>query len=146
MSTDTPSAVDYRAVRSPDDVLRLAQQRSGLHEIDSDSWREGLAILLDEIHSSPLITDSGREYLISNFARVLASRLEVHDYAKRHPEVREQEIKRPLVTLGMPRTGTTVISYLLGEDPARRSLLHWECIHPVPPATTATLKSDLTCV
>lgn len=146
MSTDTPSAVDYRAVRSPDDVLRLAQQRSGLREIDSDSWREGLAILLDEIHSSPLITDSGREYLISNFARVLASRLEVHDYATRHPEVREQEIKRPLVTLGMPRTGTTVISYLLGEDPARRSLLHWECIHPVPPATTATLKSDPRCL
>lgn len=82
MSTDTSSTVDYRAIRNPEDVLRLAQQRSGLHEIDSDSWREGLAILLDEIHSSPLITDSGREYLISNFARVLASRLEVHDYAR----------------------------------------------------------------
>ena len=40
--------------------------------------------------------------------------------------------------LGMPRTGTTVISYLLDKDPARRSLLHWECVHPVPPATHRT--------
>ena len=58
----------------------------------------------------------------------------------------EEKIERPLVTLGMPRTGTTVISYLLDKDPARRSLLNWEPIHPVPPATTATLRTDPRCV
>ncbi len=46
----------------------------------------------------------------------------------------------------MPRTGTTVISYLLDQDPARRSLLHWECVHPVPPATHRTLRTDPRCL
>jgi hypothetical protein len=63
-----------------------------------------------------------------------------------HPEVLEEKIERPVVTLGMPRTGTTVISYLLDCDPARRSLLHWEPVHPVPPATTETLRTDPRCL
>ena len=40
------------------------------------------------------------------------------------------------------RTGTTVISCLLDQDPERRSLLHWECVEPIPPATTDMLRSD----
>jgi len=46
----------------------------------------------------------------------------------------------------MPRTGTTVISYLLDKDPRRRSLLNWECVHPVPPATAETLRTDPRCL
>ena len=63
-----------------------------------------------------------------------------------HPEVLDEKIERPVVMLGMPRTGTTVISYLLDQDPARRSLLHWEPVHPVPPATTETLRTDPRCL
>jgi hypothetical protein len=43
---------------------------------------------------------------------------------------------------GIPRTGTTLVSNLLACDPARRSPLTWEIDDPVPPATSATLKSD----
>jgi sulfotransferase family protein len=138
--------VDYDSIKTPDDILRLAQEHSGLSEVDSDSWREGLEILLDELNTSSLVTDSGRKHLVDEYVRVLGTRLAVHDYVQHHPEVHEQAIERPLVVLGMPRTGTTVISYLLAEDPARRSLLHWECHHPVPPATTETLKTDPRCL
>ncbi|MDT5259207.1 MAG: hypothetical protein QOD10_4287, partial [Mycobacterium sp.] len=41
---------------------------------------------------------------------------------------------------------TTVISYLLDQDPARRSLLHWQCVDPIPPATTDTLRTDPRCL
>jgi hypothetical protein len=44
--------------------------------------------------------------------------------------------------MGVPRTGTTLLSNLLAADPARRSPLEWEIDEPVPPATTATLKTD----
>ena len=44
--------------------------------------------------------------------------------------------------MGIPRTGTTLLSNLLACDPARRSPLTWEIDEPVPPATSATLKSD----
>jgi hypothetical protein len=51
-------------------------------------------------------------------------------------------VERPVFVFGIPRTGTTLLSNLLACDPARRSALTWEIDEPVPPATTATLKTD----
>ena len=137
---------EYDSVSTPDDVLKLAQQRTGLTEIEAQTWRPGLAILLEELNSSPVVTPQGREQQLDQYVAALSNRLQVHDYVRQHPEVLDEKIERPLVTLGMPRTGTTVISYLLDQDPARRSLLHWECVHPVPPATTETLRTDPRCL
>jgi hypothetical protein len=137
---------EFDDVRSPDDVLRLAQNNTGLNEIDSDSWRPGLAILLDELNSSSAFAPHGRDYVLNDVVKALSRRLKIHDYIKSHPEVLDAPVERPLFVLGMPRTGTTVISYLLDQDPARRSLLHWECLDPVPPATTATLRTDPRCL
>lgn len=137
---------EFDSVSTPDDVLKLAQQRTGQADIDSDSWRAGLRALLDEVNTSTSFTPHGREHIIDDAVNALARRLQVHYYIRRHPEVLDTPVERPIFTLGMPRTGTTVISYLLDQDPARRSLLHWECVHPVPPATTATLRTDPRCL
>ncbi|MGA8328092.1 MAG: sulfotransferase [Mycobacterium sp.] len=137
---------EHHSITTADDALELACQRTGLTEIETDSWREGLTVLIDEMNASTKIAPHGIVYLTDNIVEALSNRLRVHDYVQRHPEVLEEKIERPLITLGMPRTGTTVISYLLDKDPARRSLLNWEPIHPVPPATTATLRTDPRCV
>jgi len=94
-------------VSTPDDALELARDRTGLSEIGSDSWRPGLAILLEELNASTLIAPHGRDYLIENIVAALSNRLRVNDYVQHHPEVLKEKIERPLVTLGMPRTGTT---------------------------------------
>lgn len=135
----------YDNLRTPDDVLALAQQQTGLQEIESDSWREGLEIILDELNTSSAYSPAGRQKILGDAVAVLARRLQVNDYIKNHPEVLDTEVRSPLVVLGMPRTGTTVLSYLLDQDPTRRSLLHWECVHPIPPATTETLRTDPRC-
>jgi hypothetical protein len=137
---------DSRSVSTPDDVLELARERTGLTEIESDAWRPGPNVLLGELNTSQVIAPHGRDYLVEQIVSALSNRLRVNDYVQQHPEVLEETIERPLVTLGMPRTGTTVISYLLDKDPARRSLLNWEPVHPVPPATTETLRTDPRCL
>lgn len=38
--------------------------------------------------------------------------------------------------LGLPRTGSSVLSFLLAEDPNARSLLKWEASEPCPPPAT----------
>jgi hypothetical protein len=137
---------EYDNVTTPDDVLKLAAQRTGLSEIDSDSWREGLTIMLDELNTSSAFTPFGRERILDDATKALTRRLQVHDYIQSHPEVLDVPVPRPLIVLGMPRTGTTVVSYLLDQDPARRSLLHWQCVDPIPPAPTEQLRSDPRCV
>lgn len=130
---------------TPDDVLHQAQEQTGLEDLDSDSWREGLGIVLEEIED-PRESDGGRAMVLDRAVKALANRLRVEDYARQHPEVRDEVIERPLFIMGMPRTGTTAASYLLAQDPARRSLLKWEAADTVPPATTETLHTDPRCV
>jgi hypothetical protein len=137
---------DFDSVTTPEDILALAQQRTGLDQIDSDSWREGLAILMEEVNSSPAFTPFGRQRILTDATDALGRRLQIHDYIQSHPEVLDAPVERPLIVLGMPRTGTTVISYLLDQDPARRSLLHWQCLSPIPPAPTEALRTDPRCL
>lgn len=137
---------NYDNITTPDDVLELAAQRTGLSEVESDSWRAGLAIMVDELNSSSAFTPFGRDRIIDDATNALGRRLQIHDYIQAHPEVLDSPVERPLIILGMPRTGTTVISYLLDQDPARRSLLHWQCVHPIPPATTEMLRTDPRCL
>jgi hypothetical protein len=138
--------MNFDNVSTTDDVFTLAAQRTGLTEIDSDSWRDGLAIMLDELNSSEAFTPFGRERVLDDAINALGRRMQVHGYIKAHPEVLDTPVERPLIVLGMPRTGTTVISYLLDQDPARRSLLHWQCVHPIPPARTEALRTDPRCL
>lgn len=137
---------EFDEVATPDDLLKIAAQRTGLTELDSDSWREGLSILLDEVNESPAFTAEGREHMMGLFTDALGRRLQVHDYLQTHESVLETPVEKPLIIIGMPRTGTTVISCLLDQDPQRRSLLHWECLNPVPPATPGTRRTDPRCL
>jgi len=137
---------EYDNVTTTDDVLKLAAQRTGHTETESDSWREGLALMLDELNNSPAFTPSGRDRVLDDATNALGRRLQVHGYIQAHPEVLDSPVERPLFVLGMPRTGTTVISYLLDQDPARRSLLHWQCVDPIPPASTEMLRTDPRCL
>jgi hypothetical protein len=130
---------------SVDEVLALASERTGLGELDSDSWREGLQVILD-LTDDPRMSESGAQMVIGRSVDALSNRLRVHAYVQDHPEVLEEKVERPLFILGMPRTGTTVASYLLDRDPERRSLLKWEAVDSAPPATPETLRSDPRCL
>jgi hypothetical protein len=66
----------------------------------------------------------------------------VEDWYRRHPEIDEQVILPPLFGLGLPRTGSTALGFLLGQDPRARSLLAWESGAPTPPPDPATYDTD----
>jgi hypothetical protein len=129
-----------------EELVGLACERAGLDDLSGEAWRQGLEILVDTAEHSDGVTDDGRAYLYGQFIDALWNRLRVVEYLTQHPEISEQRIERPLVILGLPRTGTTVASYLLDQDPKLRSLLNWEAADSVPPATTATLRNDPRCL
>ncbi|WP_165189746.1 sulfotransferase family protein [Caulobacter soli] len=124
-----------------DALVEQAMKNTGLDRFDSNSWREGLDVLLADYnkseHPEPLLAR-----MSGNLVQMLSDRLSTTDYLAKRPELLERPIERPLFVFGMPRTGTTLLSNLLACDPARRSALTWEIEEPVPPPTTATLKTD----
>lgn len=147
MTTSPRSATTPSTTTSTvDELVGRACERAGLDDFGSDSWREGLTLLVATLESTPGVAPAGRDDLYRQFVDALWNRLRVVDYLNKHPNVRNEWIERPMVILGLPRTGTTVASYLLDQDPARRSLLNWEACDSVPPATTATLRTDPRCL
>ena len=127
-------------------LIQKARDLTGINDFDSESFREGLEIAAEAIEGNPYRTPQGAGILEHIFVNNLATRLQIAEYARLHPEVRDEKIKRPIFIMGMPRTGTTMASYLLGADPNKRSLLRWEVATPVPPPTTETLRTDPRCL
>jgi hypothetical protein len=129
-----------------DKLVTRACERAGLEDFGGDSWRDGLGLLVDTVESAPGVNAGGRDYVYGQFVDALWNRLRVVDYLEHHPELAEERMERPLVILGLPRTGTSLASYLLDQDPQRRSLLTWEAEDSVPPSTPDTLRTDPRCL
>src|SRR3984885_12617953 len=129
-----------------DELVTRACERAGLEDLGDDSWQEGLQLLINSCESAPGVNPGGREFVYSQFVDAMWNRLRVIDYITQHPEVADEKVDRPLVVLGLPRTGTSLASYLLDQDPRRRSLLTWEAEDSVPPSTPETLRTDPRCL
>ncbi|MGI9602911.1 MAG: sulfotransferase family protein [Acidimicrobiales bacterium] len=125
-------------------VVSEAETRAGT-VASGGTYEPGLALVCEGLRSSA-VTPGGRAMLANEAVNYLANRLRVDDYHERNPELAATAVEAPVVILGLPRTGTTAISYLLDCDPQWRSLLNWEATQSVPPPTTATLRTDPRCL
>lgn len=123
-------------------LMKAATKLAGSSDFGPDTFRPGLRKLLESIESDGRFTLFGRYFARRQLIELLSHRLELTEWRKRRPEIAQQEIRRPLFILGLPRTGTTLLYGLLAEDPANRAPLSWEIDQPSPPAETATYETD----
>jgi hypothetical protein len=123
-------------------LTQVARQQMGLSDFGPESFRPGLAKLMESIESDGQLTLFGRFFARRQILELLSHRLRLVDYRKRVPEVADEIIRRPLFILGLPRTGTTLLYGLLAEDPSNRAPLSWELDDPCPPAETETYLTD----
>ncbi len=124
------------------ELLAAAAREARLDDFGSDTFRAGLHELLRCLEGEAQLTLLGRGMARGAIVGALATRLRLVDWRKRHPEVAQQEIRRPLFVLGMPRTGTTLLHGLLAQDPAARAPLTWEAATPCPAPESASYESD----
>ena len=115
-----------------DDVLAAAAQRAGLSDFGSDDFRARLAVQCRAIEEDADLNALGRLGVHANLVRYATNRLRFEDLLRRHPEILEVKLERPLIVAGMPRTGTTHLLNLIGADTRLRSLPYWEALEPVP--------------
>ena len=65
------------------------------------------------------------------------------EHLRRHPEIRNEVIEKPIVLIGAPRTGTTITHHLLSQDDRFRYPITWECAELHPPLDPATMGSNI---
>lgn len=123
-------------------LVDAAQRETGFDDFGEWAWKDGLDALLDSAKREGDLNAIGLGILRSWVHRRLVNRLHVIDWVKHHPEVRDERIERPLIVLGMLRTGTTILCELLAADPANRPLMKWEGLSSTPPPQQAHLHDD----
>jgi hypothetical protein len=127
---------------TPESVKKSAAKMAGSDDFGSDSYQEPLEVFLRSCEEEAELTTFGRILISKMLASTLSNRIALHRWALDHPEVGDERIERPWIIVGLPRTGTSVLSNLLGLDPVARPLLQWEAAHPIPPVTLEEAAED----
>jgi hypothetical protein len=126
----------------PASITKAARKLAGSDDFGSDSFREPLEVFVRSCREEAELTTFGRILVSKMLASALANRIQLRRWSVEHPEVRDERIHAPWVIVGLPRTGTSLLSMLLGLDPTARPLRQWEAAHPVPPPTLEDAAED----
>ncbi len=128
---DGAAALAEQVELSPAALLDQARAETGLDDFGPDDFRERLDVLVHSFGTEAGLGPVGRMNAYGLLLSLLKNRLLVEDTVRRHPEILDVEIDRPIVICGLPRTGTTHLHNLMSADPALRSLPYWESLEPV---------------
>jgi len=116
-----------------DELVTRAKAETGLDDLGEDTWSEGLQQLVRSADADGRYTDMGRMSFEAEVVRNLRNRLLIEQLYREHPEIDEQDCEVELLGVGFPRTGSTALAALLGEDHRVRHLRMWEAGDPMPP-------------
>jgi hypothetical protein len=128
----------------PGFVLDEARSETGLADFGDPGFEERLDVLLRSVREEARLSPFGVINSHGLIVQLLKNRLLLQDLLRRHPEIHDVQIERPIVIAGLPRTGTTHLHNLLAADPALRSLPYWESLEPVLPPGAEDLRRERT--
>ncbi|MES2488996.1 MAG: sulfotransferase [Pseudomonadota bacterium] len=121
------------ATLNPDALERAAlEQAAGLKNFGDPTYRKGLEVLCDSLNTEANLSDFGRGLLEHKIVEMLVNRLRIEEFFRQHPEIENEKIGAPVVIVGLPRTGTTLLQRVLSCDPNLYSMHWWESRYPVP--------------
>jgi hypothetical protein len=128
-------AIDLSNCPTPERLKALASEQTGLSDFGEPGRDAGLAALLDSIgqESWQGMTGPARQVVVDYLTHQLVSRLRLMADRKAYPEIARQEIRAPLIVVGPPRSGSTLLHTLLSLDPDNLAPEHWICREPSPP-------------
>ncbi|MFB9434595.1 sulfotransferase family protein [Streptomyces showdoensis] len=104
---------------------------AGLDDFGAPGHVPALDLLVSALETEAALTPAGRAEVRGTLLRALRTRLWLH--ARPVPAVSAVEQRPPVVLVGLPRTGSTVLHRLLALHPALRAPCLWELLSPVAP-------------
>lgn len=128
---------------SPNSILEEASRRArDLRDTGEGQFAEGLERLCESLEREARLTPLGR--LIARERAILSTvnRLNYLEDRRQNPEIAAEAIVAPVVVVGMPRTGSTILHDILAQDPDSRVPLTWETMFPSPPPVPETFETD----
>ena len=113
-------------------LLAEARRTCGLSDFGDEDFRVPLRTLLASLSGEAGLNRDGAAAFHGRIVQSLVTRLRAQDWRARHPEIARETIERPLVIVGMTRTGTTLLQRAIARDRRLYSALDWELREPAP--------------
>jgi hypothetical protein len=110
---------------SLDELHEIARQETGLSDFGDPTYLDNLTFLLRCYDEESRLGAEGIESTRATLLNCLTSRLYSNDRIARHPECLDPPLSKPLLVMGLPRTGTTALHKLLAADPNSQALEYW---------------------
>mgnify|MGYP001168359469 FL=1 len=134
---------ESRSELSPEAVLEEASLRArNLTDTGDEQFTEGLNRLSESLEEEARLNPIGRMIARERAVLSTVNRLNYIEDRKAHPEIAQEKIIAPVVVVGMPRTGSTILHDILAQDPDSRAPLTWETMFPSPPPEPETFEND----
>lgn len=126
---------NLRECPSPPALMARAAASTGLDDFGDPARNEGLEALVRTMNeeSWPRMTGEARALAVDYLVHQLEVRLKLLADRKAHGEIVRQQITAPLIVVGPPRSGSTLLHTLLSLDPDNMTPEHWLCREPSPP-------------
>ena len=122
----------FRGSLDESSLIEAAEERTGLLDLGDASFRQPMRVLLRSIDEEARLHPVGRFITRERLVGTLATRMRLEELVRRHPRIESERVPRPIVIVGLPRTGTTLLHRLLASDARVRALASWEALAPVP--------------
>lgn len=131
----TLNSEHLREFPSPAVLKASASAKTGLDDFGDPARDDGLEALVRSINEDSWagMTPRARGLAIDYLTHFLENRLKLQGDRKAHPQIAQQQIKAPLIVVGPPRSGSTLLHNLLSLDPDNMAPEHWLCNEPSPP-------------
>lgn len=126
------SAGGERRFPSVDELIAQARRETGFAEFGTLEFLPPLNALVESLEQESDLNATGVALQRARIVELLKNRLLFQAHLERHPEIEDEELAPPVVILGLPRTGTTMLQRLVSTD-ARFIATRWyEVRFPVP--------------
>jgi hypothetical protein len=106
--------------------------KARLTDFGAPDYELGLRVLLDALDERPALLPQAAAAGEAKIVEALVGRLYAEAGWAAHPQYKDQRIEKPLVVIGVPRTGTTALHQLLSLDPQFQGLQRWLSPNPMP--------------
>ncbi|MGE0388361.1 MAG: sulfotransferase [Gammaproteobacteria bacterium] len=138
-------SMDLAAVvpMDPEELISTAMRAEQLANFGRDDyWREPFHVLVESLNSQADLSLFGRIGTRDMLLTALRNRLRVEDVFARNPAIEDEVIHEPVILVGLPRSGTSILFEVLMQDPDLAALLAWEVESPCPPPEAGTYADD----
>ncbi|WP_395394901.1 sulfotransferase [Novosphingobium sp. BL-8A] len=107
---------------SVEGILADARAQTGLSDFGPMDFTQRLGALVGEVAANPNLWRFAKAQFRAACVKQAANRLKNKAFLDTHPEVDDQVIDRPIIIVGLPRSGTTHLENLIAADRRLRHL------------------------